>query len=77
VDSGGVLGTVVGNEYLGADTLVACEVPGLGHGAGQGGAGRIVAKLPGRQEPAPGSAMRLGWEAQHEHHFNGASGARV
>jgi sn-glycerol 3-phosphate transport system ATP-binding protein len=71
VDSGGVVGAVVGTEYLGADTLVACEI--------RGGAKpwRIVAKLPGRQEPPLGTSMRLGWDAQYEHRFDSHSEARV
>ena len=73
VESGGVQGSVVGNEYLGADTLVTCEVPAQGGEA----AWRIVAKLPGRQEPAQGISMRLGWDAQYEHRFDSTSGARI
>jgi sn-glycerol 3-phosphate transport system ATP-binding protein len=71
VESGGVTGTVVGTEYLGADTLVACEV--------RGGVEpwRIVAKLPGRQQPAAGDSMRLGWDAQFEHRFDRNSGQRI
>jgi sn-glycerol 3-phosphate transport system ATP-binding protein len=73
VESGGVQGSVVGNEYLGADTLVTCEVPAQGGEAPW----RIVAKLPGRQEPAQGISMRLGWDAQYEHRFDSTSGARI
>jgi sn-glycerol 3-phosphate transport system ATP-binding protein len=71
VDSGGVVGAVVGTEYLGADTLVACEV--------RSGTApwRIVAKLPGRQEPAMGTSMRLGWDPQFEHRFDSNSEVRV
>jgi sn-glycerol 3-phosphate transport system ATP-binding protein len=75
VDSDGVLGAVVSNEYLGSDTLVACVVKGLGHA--DGSPWRLVAKLPGRQEPAPGTAIRLGWQAQHEHRFDSNTGARL
>lgn len=65
VDSGGVVGSVIGTEYMGADTLVACEV--------RGGAApwRIVAKLPGHLQPAAGTSMRLGWDPALEHRFNG------
>jgi sn-glycerol 3-phosphate transport system ATP-binding protein len=73
VESGGVLGKVVGNEYLGSDTLVACEVPAQGDEPPW----RIVAKLPGRQEPAQGTPMRLGWDAHYEHRFDSTSGARI
>jgi sn-glycerol 3-phosphate transport system ATP-binding protein len=71
VESGGVVGSVVGTEYLGSDTLVACEVR---EGAAPW---RIVAKLPGRQRPAPGESMRLGWDPQFEHRFDSDSGLRV
>jgi sn-glycerol 3-phosphate transport system ATP-binding protein len=78
VDSGGVEATVVGNEYLGSDTLVACEVDQANDSRPAGAAPwRIVAKLPGRQQPAAGTRMRLGWDAQHEHRFDAASGLRV
>jgi sn-glycerol 3-phosphate transport system ATP-binding protein len=71
VEAGGVMGAVVGIEYLGADTLVACEI--------QGGAApwRIVAKLPGHLQPAIGTAMRLGWDPQFEHRFDSGSDVRV
>ena len=72
VDTGGVLGSVVSTEYLGADTLVACEVQSVGAAPW-----RIVAKLPGRQQPAPGTSMRLGWDAEFEHRFDGKTGMRV
>ncbi len=72
MEGGGVEATVVGNEYLGSDTLVACEVTDSGAAPW-----RIVAKLPGRQQPAPGTRLRLGWDAQHEHHFDSATGRRV
>jgi sn-glycerol 3-phosphate transport system ATP-binding protein len=71
VESGGVLGSVVAIEYLGADTLVACEIDS---GAKPW---RIVAKLPGHLQPAPGTRMRLGWDAQYEHRFDSGSDARV
>jgi sn-glycerol 3-phosphate transport system ATP-binding protein len=75
VDSGGVDCTVVSNEYLGSDTLVACEVKGPRHA--DGSPWRIVAKLPGRQEPEPGTALHLGWATRHEHRFDSTTGARI
>jgi len=65
VGNGGVVGTVVGSEYLGADTLVTCEV------SGDAQPWRIVAKLPGHQQPEMGASMRLGWNPAQEHRFNG------
>jgi hypothetical protein len=38
---------------------------------------RIVAKLPGRQEPAIGTSMRLGWDPQFEHRFDSTNDVRV
>jgi sn-glycerol 3-phosphate transport system ATP-binding protein len=73
VDSGGVVGHVLSNEYLGADTLVVCEVVDKRSSEPW----RIVAKVPGRQSPAPGTTMRLGWEPGHQHHFNRSTGARI
>jgi sn-glycerol 3-phosphate transport system ATP-binding protein len=75
VDSGGVDCTVVSNEYLGSDTLVTCEVQGPRHADGT--PWRIVAKLPGRQESAPGTVLHLGWATRHEHRFDSTTGARV
>jgi hypothetical protein len=66
---------VLSNEYLGSDTLVACEVPGPRHTDGR--PWRIVAKLPGRQELEPGTALHLGWETRHEHRFDSSTGARI
>ena len=74
VESGGVLGAVVGTEYLGSDTLIACEVHDSNRGAAPW---RIVAKLPGRQQPSTGTPMRLGWDPQFEHRFDSATGVRV
>jgi sn-glycerol 3-phosphate transport system ATP-binding protein len=71
VDAGGVLGSVVGIEYLGADTLVACEIEG------QQAPWRMVAKLPGHLQPAMGTRMRLGWDPQFEHRFDSGSDVRV
>jgi sn-glycerol 3-phosphate transport system ATP-binding protein len=72
VDAGGVMGSVVATEYLGADTLVACQVNG-----NAAAPWRIVAKLPGRHEPPIGMPMRLGWDAHHEHRFDSKSETRI
>jgi sn-glycerol 3-phosphate transport system ATP-binding protein len=74
VASGGVEAAVVGTEYLGSDTLVACEVRQARDGAAPW---RIVAKLPGRQQPPQGTRMHLDWDPQFEHRFDTASGARL
>ncbi|MCO5106062.1 MAG: ABC transporter ATP-binding protein [Burkholderiaceae bacterium] len=53
-------------EYFGADTIVTCSV----------GSDTIAARVPGRHELAPGTAVRLDWDADAEHFFDAATGRR-
>ena len=70
-----VAGTVSHYEYLGADTLLTCKVRATGAPSAQDWT--LVAKLPGFQQPAIGETIYLGWDKQHEHHFDRTSGARI
>ena len=53
-------------EYLGADSLVACDA------AGQA----IIVRVPGRAAVAAGHEVGIGWEAAAEHHFEATTGRR-
>jgi sn-glycerol 3-phosphate transport system ATP-binding protein len=59
---------VEASEFLGAETFVYLR---LADGA------QIVARLPGRNEPAPGAALSLGWDPAATHWFERDSGRRV
>jgi sn-glycerol 3-phosphate transport system ATP-binding protein len=61
---------VLNIEYLGADTLIACEVA-------DGTPFRLVARVPGQQQPEIGSAVRVGWDRAAEYRFHRATGKRV
>jgi sn-glycerol 3-phosphate transport system ATP-binding protein len=54
-------------EYLGADTVVACE----------SGGGRLLARLPGRVALQPGSAVHFVYDPTDLHLFDTASGQRI
>ena len=53
-------------EYLGADSLVACDA------AGQ----PFIVRVPGRAAAAAGDEVGIGWEAAAEHHFEATTGGR-
>ena len=63
----GLPATVINAEYLGADTVVACSV----------GAGRVLARLPGKIDLAEGAAIHLAYETQAVHFFDAANGRAV
>jgi sn-glycerol 3-phosphate transport system ATP-binding protein len=67
----GVDGTVAARidavEYLGADALVTCKLPGA----------EMVVRASGRHRFEPGRAVRLGWSSDAEHRFDPRSGARL
>jgi len=62
----GLPATVVHAEYLGADTVLQCRV----------GATTLLARLPGRVLPDPGTTIRLGYSPDDLHLF-GADGKRL
>ncbi len=62
----GLPATVVHAEYLGADTVLQCLV----------GVSTVLARLPGRVLPAPGTAVHLGHDPASVHLF-GADGRRL
>jgi len=65
-DNGRVRAVVQSAEYLGADTIVSCAL----------GADSIAAKVPGRRELSPGSAVGLDWSAGDCHFFDAVNGMR-
>ncbi|MBB6307373.1 ABC transporter ATP-binding protein [Xanthobacter tagetidis] len=64
--------TVEASEFLGAETFVYLRLAG----GAQNGA-QVIARLPGRNEPAPGAAVSLGWDPAATHWFERDSGRRV
>ena len=63
----GLPATVVSKEYLGADTMLRCQV----------GSGQVLVRA-GRAVPAQvGDALRLSWPDDALHLFDGRSGHRV
>jgi sn-glycerol 3-phosphate transport system ATP-binding protein len=70
--SGGHAATVAATEYFGADTILACDLQGEGAARR-----RVVARIPGRHQPAPGSPIRLVWDAACEHHFDARTERRI
>ena len=63
----GLPATVISAEYLGADTVVACSV----------GAGRVLARLPGKVDLAKGAAIHLAYESDAIHLFDAVNGQAV
>ena len=57
---------VVGQEYLGADLVLRCQV----------GSEVLTVRAPGPQQVAPGAPVLLRWSAQDTHFFDG-NGQRV
>lgn len=58
--------TVIGQEYLGADVVLRCQV----------GSEAITVRAPGHQQAPMGSNAPLLWQSQDMHFFN-ASGQRL
>ena len=63
---GGVPAIVESVEFLGADSLVACEA----------GSERLVARVLGRVTAAPGTPVHLAWRAEDVHLFDETEGTR-
>ena len=59
--------TVEGQEYFGADTVVTCRLGGH----------KLLARVAGRPDLAPGAAVRLTWPATAEHLFDARTGRRI
>ena len=66
VGDNGLPAQVVHAEYLGADTVLQCRV----------GDATVLARLPGRVLPPPGTALRLAFDPAQIHVF-GADGRRI
>jgi sn-glycerol 3-phosphate transport system ATP-binding protein len=64
--SSGVPAVVESVEFLGADSLVACEA----------GTERLVARVLGRVTAPPGTQVHLAWRAEDVHLFDEAEGTR-
>ncbi|HEX3347189.1 MAG TPA: ABC transporter ATP-binding protein [Acetobacteraceae bacterium] len=63
----GMAARVTHAEYLGADTILACEV----------GDTRVFARLPGRAALPEGAEIHLAADPADYHHFDAATGRRV
>ncbi len=66
-DSGGVAATVTSSEYHGADTIVTARV----------GEETLLVRSPGQLSLAAGAPVRLAWDGDAQHLFDGATGVRA
>ncbi len=66
--AGPLPGIVTASEFLGAETFVYLEIAG---------GVSLTARVPGRHEPAPGTALSLGWAEDAIHWFDRESGCRL
>lgn len=66
VPQDGVSARVRSVEHLGADSIVLCELEGQ----------PVSVRQDGFSKAAPGDEIRLAWTADHEHHFDQATGRR-
>lgn len=71
----GLAATVMAVEYLGAESLLVCEVPACAATAGQ--AVRLVLRGAASGMPPHGQAVGLTWPAAALHRFDRASGRRL
>jgi sn-glycerol 3-phosphate transport system ATP-binding protein len=62
----GVRATVKSVEYLGADSILSCEV----------GSQPLAVRAPGRVTLSPGASLRLSWSPEATHVFDARSGSR-
>jgi sn-glycerol 3-phosphate transport system ATP-binding protein len=62
----GVPARVQTAEFLGADTVVTCEL----------GSQLLIVRIPGKISLQPGAAVHVGWPAEKVHVFDAASGRR-
>jgi sn-glycerol 3-phosphate transport system ATP-binding protein len=62
----GVAATVVGQEYLGADVVLRCQI----------GSEQLTVRAPGQQQAVQGAAASLAWLPQDMHFFD-AQGRRM
>ncbi|MGU3494828.1 ABC transporter ATP-binding protein [Xanthobacteraceae bacterium A53D] len=60
--------TVVAAEFLGAESFVYLQLEG---------SAQLIARVPGRHEPAPGTPVSLSWAAEATHWFDRESGHRI
>jgi sn-glycerol 3-phosphate transport system ATP-binding protein len=63
----GLPARVIHAEYLGADTILSCELDGQ----------TVLARLPGRAQLQAGAPVRLTFDPAEQHHFHPATGARL
>ena len=66
VAAGGLAANVRSIEYLGADSILACEAGGQ----------PLAVRSPGRVEKPPGTTVHLVWRKEHAHVFDAKSGRR-
>ena len=63
---GGLAATVRGIEYLGADSILTCEVGGQA----------LAVRVSGRVDEPAGTTVHLAWRKEHAHLFDAESGRR-
>ncbi len=63
----GLPARVVSAEYLGADTVLSCDVRGQ----------PVLARLPGRVRAAAGASVHLAYDDTATHRFDAATGRRI
>jgi sn-glycerol 3-phosphate transport system ATP-binding protein len=63
----GLPARVISAEYLGADTVLSCDVRGQ----------TVLARLPGRVTTAPGTEVHLAHDPADAHRFDAATGHRL
>ncbi len=63
----GMPGRVISAEYLGADTVLSCDVQGQS----------ILARLPGRVRAESGASVHLAYDPADTHRFDTATGQRI
>ncbi|MBL6945483.1 MAG: ABC transporter ATP-binding protein [Rhodospirillales bacterium] len=66
VEKGGLSATVANSEFLGADTLISCQI----------GCDVFLVRHPDRFVVKPGDRVRLAWDHNKSHIFNANDGLR-
>ncbi|TCK02610.1 ABC transporter ATP-binding protein [Marinobacterium mangrovicola] len=66
----GMSARVAGCDYHGADTIIDAQLPEFGNQI-------VKLRKPGHQVLPIGMELKLGWQPEHEHRFDKASGQRL
>ncbi len=71
----GVAARVTALEYLGADSLVSCQIQNPNGGDEQ--AQSLIASIKGKASLVPGDSVRLDWDKTDLHFFHKETGSRL